>query len=246
MEGITNATEEFKNNPKNLEQLVNYTMLYDYGDECIDVTGGWEAIDHHDSYTPTVTITKNTDNIYTTQSGSGLSGPTTKNNINTMEYKSLGTVLKCTINSATWARCYLVNAEDAYNTYIISNGTITTPKFYCREIGELTNYDTYQGIIIDYTGNITMYAFFLLKSDNIQGLIERANIAATTIDEILVNSEIILNNENAVNYMIKQCTGDFMAMAIQNSAFLTALNNSPYASLIYANEHWAKFLNMVV
>jgi hypothetical protein len=25
------------------EQLVNYVMLYDYGDECIDVTGGWNS-----------------------------------------------------------------------------------------------------------------------------------------------------------------------------------------------------------
>ena len=90
-----------------------------------------------------------------------------------------------------------------------------------------------------------LYHLTIFKPDEIQGLIERANIAATTINEILDNSEIILNNENTVNYMITQCTGDFMAAAIQSEVFLTALNNSPYKTRVYANEHWAKFLNMV-
>ena len=55
----------------------------------------------------------------------------------------------------------------------------------------------------------------------------------------------LLSNEKTVEFMIKQCTGDFMVSAIQNQTFLTALNNSPFKEKIMANEHWAKFLNMV-
>ena len=38
--GKTNINvAEISYNP--YEQLVNYTMLYDSGDECTDITGGW-------------------------------------------------------------------------------------------------------------------------------------------------------------------------------------------------------------
>ena len=65
------------------------------------------------------------------------------------------------------------------------------------------------------------------------------------MNELLENSSMILINEKAVEFMIKQCTGEFMASAISSEVFLTALNNSPYKDKIYANEHWSKFLNFV-
>jgi hypothetical protein len=68
---------------------------------------------------------------------------------------------------------------------------------------------------------------------------------ATTIDEILADSENLLNNKEKVDYMIYNCTGNFMAAAITSETFLMALNNSPYKTKIYANEHWNKFLAMV-
>ena len=35
---------KIKITPTDYEQLINYTMLYDNGDECEEITGGWEAI----------------------------------------------------------------------------------------------------------------------------------------------------------------------------------------------------------
>lgn len=86
----------------------------------------------------------------------------------------------------------------------------------------------------------------LFKSDDWQTLADIVGIEATSIDDILTNSTVVLANQNAVNFMIKQCTGDFMAKAIQSETFLSALENSSFKSLVYANEHWAKFLNMVL
>lgn len=50
----------------------------------------------------------------------------------------------------------------------------------------------------------------------------------------------------AVKYMVKRCTGEFMTKAIQNSTFMSAYASSPYKSLIDANVHWKKFIDMSV
>lgn len=48
----------------------NYTMLYDFGDECVDVTGGWkEGYKYINGY-----ITKNTDSITITAVGNSSNG----------------------------------------------------------------------------------------------------------------------------------------------------------------------------
>lgn len=95
------------------------------------------------------------------------------------------------------------------------------------------------------TVNIHIYEMFLTKADDWQTLANLAGITANSIDDILTNSTTLLSNEEAIKFMIKQCTGDFMASAIQSETFLTALNNSSYKTKIYANKHWSKFLTMV-
>ena len=86
-----------------------------------------------------------------------------------------------------------------------------------------------------------MYACFFCKTDDISGLKSYGNSKS----DILANSADLLSNESAVRYMIYNCTGDFMVSAIKSSVFLTALESSPYKEMVYANEHWAKFLAMV-
>lgn len=81
--------------------------------------------------------------------------------------------------------------------------------------------------------------------DDWQTLANLAGITATSIEEVLINSETLLSNENAVLFMVHNCTGNFMLAAIQSDTFLNALNNSPFKTIIYANEHWSKFLTMV-
>lgn len=93
--------------------------------------------------------------------------------------------------------------------------------------------------------HIYCYEVVVVKQDDWQTLAEKARITATSIDDILTNSTTLLSNEKAVEFMLKKCTGNFMASAIQNETFLTALDNSPYKTKIYANAHWSKFLTMV-
>lgn len=270
MKGITNATEEFKENDKLLEQLINYTILYDYGD--LGESGDWEykritdSTDTKDTAFASYTFTKNADNIYIygkhNSNKNCKAGAFTKNKFDMSQYSAF--FIKSNIGTKgpaiivrfqTFLEDNTDRSKDSTTEYYLFN----TP----HDDGSIL--DTSRPIAsgkISTTGNRKMvfsidswgwygdvgaylYHLTLFKPDNIQGLVERAHINATTIDEILTNSEVILNNENAVNYMIKQCTGDFMAIAIRNSTFLTALSNSPYSSLIYANEHWAKFLGMV-
>lgn len=60
--GRTNVIEKVSIDD-NLGQIVNYAMLYDYGDECGEITGGW--IGHEaDSWYTAGDYVKNTDNLY--------------------------------------------------------------------------------------------------------------------------------------------------------------------------------------
>lgn len=85
----------------------------------------------------------------------------------------------------------------------------------------------------------------LFKPDNCAELSNLIEIEATSINDILKNSVTLLSNKEAVEYMIYNCTGDFMANAVVSETFLMALNNSQYKTMIMANEHWSKFLSMV-
>ena len=85
----------------------------------------------------------------------------------------------------------------------------------------------------------------LFLADDWTTLASLAGVEATTIEELLLNSGLLLSNKKAVEYMMYNCTGDFMANAVVSETFLTALNNSQYKTLIMANEHWSKFLSMV-
>lgn len=85
----------------------------------------------------------------------------------------------------------------------------------------------------------------LFKPDNWAELSNLIEIEATSISDILDNSVTLLSNKKAVEYMMYNCTGDFMMNAIMSETFLTALNNSQYKTMIMANEHWSKFLSMV-
>ena len=75
---------------------------------------------------------------------------------------------------------------------------------------------------------------------NLAGISQISNIVdnATNVDKLL-------KNEEAVKYMLHECTGDFMLKAIGSPTFMNAYKNSPYKTMIDENEHWAKFLTIV-
>ena len=104
---------------------------------------------------------------------------------------------------------------------------------------------SYYFVIRCYNGTRNYNNIAMFKPDDWQKLASKAAITAASIDDILAASETLLASKNAVNFMIARCTGDFMGAAVASETFLTALENSPYKTIIQSNEHWAKFLAMV-
>lgn len=250
------------------EQVINYTMLYDSGYECDDVTGGWS--------------------VYPTTNSSVLASyAKTSNAIDLNGYSYLVTNLKdltrgntgtssadraiitghtASYNSAVFADesgCIGVNHTEESDTegYITTSGfthtdlSLSTQKKQCiyigngRESGSGLNGKVTKNassISVDwYQDNFTIHNVMLVKNDDWKMVAEIAGITALTINDVLNYSSILLSNEGAVTSMCKTCTGDFMVFAISNSTFMTALNNSPYKNVVLGNEHWSKFLAMV-
>lgn len=98
----------------------------------------------------------------------------------------------------------------------------------------------------------TCYNLASMKQDDWQMLCNKAGLDANNYDDevaLCADSDAIttiLSNKNAVEYMIYNCTGSFMGRFVINDDCLTILNNSEYKTIIQANEHWNKFLAMVV
>lgn len=269
MIGSTNSIWE--TNKGNYEQLVNYTMLYDAGDECVDITGGWEKSSAGSSYLSSTVITKNVDNIAlrstaTTGSVNYASVARTVNPVDLkpysyMLYDCLANVQQYTyygiryntvppnVSRPYWADQYIGSTTDASwwgCNYFVSGSTPWGVRHLKgRSLSDAYLDSTTRPCFHVFNGTNYMYHCAVFKADDYETLAEIADISASSIGDILANSAKLLSKELAVEFMIKQCTGDFMAQAIQSETFLTELNNSVYKTKIQANEHWSKFLNMV-
>ncbi|MFQ6724349.1 MAG: hypothetical protein ACLRFE_03350, partial [Clostridia bacterium] len=257
----------------------NYTMLYDYGNECIDVTGGWNS----DTLTAIKFNGTNMSKSGTAEKLADCLHMTQFNVTGTFKYVSFKTVNQIDLSD-------FVVSFIKYNTQKVKTGNAQAKlhitnnlnlgdvnKNYSHnwrlEASNLMNPEGANASIISYddfgtnlktiNGNYYMIAsiFFgvssdgryetsiynmtLFKEDAWQTLASIAGISASSIDDILTIASTLLSIEEAVKFMIYNCTGSFMASAIQSSTFLTALNNSSYKTIIQANEHWAKFLALI-
>ena len=236
-----------------LSQVIGYTMLYDYGDECTDITGGWGTAVR----TSSSTVTKNANSI-TLVASSNTSGASvyTKNKIPSNHSKFCAffdvtsttagenkVILDLSSDISSWQNIFSSHSDRVIYDYSEINvthkdfayGTITTDNH-----AVMTAYEPC---------TLNMYAYFLTKEDDWKTLCEKANITNHTELNELINDTTgirdILASRKTVYHMITQCTGDFMISFISNSNCLSALESSPYKDMVYANEHWAKFLAMV-
>ena len=238
------------------EQLVNYIIFYDSGDDCNEVHGGWLGTYKAQSSTNLVEMSKNADHIYFSYKGSywKYRWLYTTNKIDFTDYVGLTLKGNATSN-ATYphAAIGVVNGV-SFNSSNLPMWTkvaeVKSGPFTVCDLSEITGelnvmFGCGKGDSTSQTGSMYVYEVFAYKADDYAKLASKAGITATSIDDILTDSSTLLSNEDAVNFMIAQCTGDFMVSAIQNTTFLTALNNSPYKSVVQSNEHWAKFLAMV-
>lgn len=249
--GYINGKLFYGKPPSNYEQLINYKMLYDNGNECTDITGGWNGT----SYFTNAVFEKNTDHLHV---HSYRASAHTVNRIDTSNYDRLfaNTITRGTTNSAN-SQYFLTTNTIQYKTgwshsgntwqvYYNVNPSSASKFLLDTVISAKGNY--YVSFFIDDSNDnayINLYNMALIKNDDWQTLANLAGITASSIDDILTKSATLLSKKSAVEFMIKQCTGSFMVSAIQSETFLTALNNSAYNTTIQANEHWNKFLAMV-
>lgn len=95
--------------------------LYNYGDECADVTGGWIAVQPQSSY-PKDTTTKNADNLYLASNWNGTSGTsagwTFQNPVNVTAHKTLKVL--ATIVGSNYNRICLYAGTSYADTSIAS------------------------------------------------------------------------------------------------------------------------------
>ena len=246
------------------EQLINYNMLYYAGVEN-EITGGLSGVAYtHGTWSGSKiapTVTKNTDNIVASNSSNQSGALATVNAIDLTEFS-----LACALASANCG-AYSSSVFHITTNKVNSSGNVANANVDICRSSTATSASTEKNIvsidISDISGNhylsfvhvstnsvkTTVYAVALLKADDITTLCTKAGLTAPTdLATLIADSasiESILNSKDAVGFMTKQCTGDFMASFVESENCLTALDASPYKATIQANEHWAKFLAMV-
>lgn len=251
-------------------QTVNYTMLYDNGNEQTALTGGWTGGYGDSNYTYGGDYSKYADNLCVRKQSDGY--PTiffrTNNPVDVNEYSKFATVAKYSLTPAGYSFGWdiKINPTKTYNsslsmidTFSTTNVTQSTKKLNISgevDWSEISYGDSayvlyvlHGGTTGGSRGEVNLYNLILLKSDNWSALCSLAGLTVpSTMDELLSDVDAvsaILSNKLSVNYMLLNCTGDFMTSAVVSENFLTALEASPYKEAVYANEHWAKFLAMV-
>lgn len=246
-----------------VEQIKNYTMLYDEGDECTDVTGGWSVGNKSNQND---NLTKNADHLYlTTTTGASSKASAvqvdTTNSLSFGDYTKVGMLLThdsddYTTSQAGVTRIGIINNKGDYSfkTVILNtkediDGLVLwdIPSNNLSghySIGSQTN-----GMSSSYYSRLKVYDVFLTKEDDIATLCNKAGITAPTDLATLIADTnaltTIFANKNAVTYMVKQCTGDFMASVVADSTARGLLQASQNYTLVQANYHWMKFLAMV-
>lgn len=233
------------------EQAIHYLMLYDHGDECIEVTGGWKTYNHSSGYAGGTISNQSqmaTDymlfkvTVTAITSTAGLSGFITKKEIDISKYVR-GVVIP------TKGYLSMIPSTSVNPTYTVINGNPVS-----TGLGKFSKIKTgyiYVGFGCwipagVYTNNV--YYLFLVQEDDWQTWLSKAGLSAASLAEVMSDSialTTLLSSYAATQYMLLQCTGEVMASAIQSAAFKAALAASQYKDKVYANPHWAKFLAMV-
>ena len=237
---------------------VNYLMLYDYGDECEDVVGGYTA-SRSDLGSGAPVYSFNADHL-SLGDGTSPGDPylLSKKIIPLSEYQGVGITAQLTANTQPYSRitCGVKSTGTFIGVTYGSYSEMQPPKHYINaghnKVTHINNVFNYKDEHLEVAGRYSsskLYALWLFKEDDWGKLCDLAGVDATKTLSYLFSDiaslTTILENELAVSYMLRSCTGNFMSNAIKSSVFLTALESSPYKSIVLANKHWSKFLAMV-
>lgn len=247
-------------NPSNYDQIQNYYLIYDRGTEYV----GLKYQAENTSYGGF--ITKNSDHYYigrkaqtnmlwsggliSTSSTVDLTGWNTASflfNSKTNSYEDIDTAGNQEAGSFVTSYSGMSNGVWSYEILAWSDLVVIGGQATFSDVSSINTSKYIKYTVRGEHG--TVYNHYLTgialsKSDDIATLASKAGISNATISNILNNSSTLLNNYDAVQWMIKRCTGDFMIRAVSNANFKSALNNSPFKSYVTGNTHWAKFLAM--
>lgn len=257
------------------KQVINYKMIYDGSlgesgvegaNACLDFTGGWLINPSIKSNLAEAPITFTSNSIYVDCASEELAMGTisTKNKLNLNDYVWGCVQLMFTSNGLSSYSWHGAGFDDEYTwnneiPFIITTRGSTSTGVKKLVVSDITSINTSDYYFYSYTSDegtstkmeTNFYEIFIVKRDDYSILCALAGLDAsiyTSENAICSNNEAItaiLNSKKAVDFMIYNCTGTFLVKFIQNSVSLLALEASPYKTLIYNNEHWAKFLSMV-
>lgn len=254
----------------------NYLMLYDFGDQCEEITGGWDGTRTRQPGTSTRygQLSESTMELsYTNSSGSIWSSCdlVTEKMIDLSQYVGAISKFSFTGNNpypnfyngyALYAKTSTTDADDSRWAFFIN-----APQEVGGSAEKITSFDGVRTTALDFDGSylviaslcyfwsqpttasLSVSSLALYKADDWKTLCSKAGISApANLTALISNASsiaAILNNESAVKFMVRKCTGDFMAAFVTSSACMSALASSPYKETVYANYHWSKFLAMV-
>ena len=253
-----------------VEQLVHYQFLYDgsLGDieanEMKEITGGLdsgcnEIISQGKYYSICVIANKYNNHLeheWTSDPKVPVIAAMTNNTIDLSNYNNVYLKLdfKRTSSQSNYAPRVLISTTDDFDFKTVvdqymGSSSISISDLYSINYNGKTKFgitaiDSWENSYTTF--GISIYEIALIIADDYNELAKVAGLAnVSKISDIVNNSNnvnTILNNEEAVKYMIYNCTGDFMVSAIQSNTFMNAYKNSKYKSMIDKNPHWAKFM----
>lgn len=257
------------------EQVINYKMIYDGSlgesgaegaNTCSDFTGGWLINPSIKSGLAEAPITFTSNSIYVDCVSETVTMGTisTKNKLDLNDYVWGCIQLMFTSNGLSSYSWHGAGFDDEYTWNNEIALTITTRGSASTgvkklAVSDITSINTSDYYFYSYTSDegtstkieTNFYEIFIVKRDDYSTLCTLAGLDASAYaseNAICSDSEAIgtiLNSKKAVDFMIYNCTGTFLVRFIQNSVSLSALEASPYKTLIYNNEHWVKFLGFV-
>lgn len=234
---------------------------------CADVTGGWELNMHVPSNHSKGTANLGSNSLYLEtiyKSSAIMSTFTTANSIDIEGFEKIAIISNVEfvgLSTTTWNGSFLGDKKTCTSTNGHSEsvwlGFPTSNLNFVRSasLSTLNGKNFYlQGYISatdrDGIAKCAVYGMFIVKKDNYQPVLDLAGIKNAYTDENDICADesainMILNSEEAIKYMIYNCTGTFMLAFIQSTTAMACLNNSLNKTILYGNEVWLKFLIML-
>lgn len=265
MIGKTNAIGDVNGyNP--YAQLINYTFLYNEGDECIDITGGWYSYDIKldgwgTGIAPTLTRGSNKMTISINTASNRVGTVATTNKIPWQQYSGVvfingrGLSVNGSSSARVTAPLQLAPSPTGYSGDVPIFYDSTNPFNSGKNVDVLATTDAHCGITLTEAGaysiSLEVSNITLLKSDNWTTWMGKGDVSGfVSLGALLADAaamKTLMTNQDAINFMVRQCTGNVMTGVLTTPTSKNALLTSAKAlAACFGNEHWNKFLNMVI